>query len=62
MTRTQSREARRDLLSIVSNRYKLVCGSETGRCGRSLPPTTSKGMLSLGPYRVPDSGRNMQKI
>jgi hypothetical protein len=62
MTRSESRHYKMELLRLVSEKYKLVCGSETGH--EAAVPYTDyfEGMLSIGPYRVPDSGRNMQKI
>ena len=62
MTRTQSRIAKMELLGVVSGKYKLVCGSETGHDAAVPYCDYFEGMLSLGPYRVPDAGRAMQKI
>lgn len=62
MTRTQSRVAKMRLLEVISKDFDLVCGSETGHDAAVPYCDYFEGMLSLGPYRVPDSGRNMQKI
>jgi hypothetical protein len=40
----------------------LVCGSETGHEAAVPYVHYFEGMLSLGPYRVPDSGRRMADI
>ncbi|HSI86431.1 MAG TPA: glycoside hydrolase, partial [Candidatus Methylacidiphilales bacterium] len=62
MTRSQSRKARMELLSYVSQTLKLVTGSETGHDAAVPYLAYFEGMLSLGPYRVPDSGRAMSRI
>jgi hypothetical protein len=62
MTRTDSRKYKMELLDLVSNKYKLVCGSETGHDAAVPYVHYFEGMMSLGPYRAPDSGRHMQKI
>ena len=62
MTRTDSRKYKMDLLDLVSSKYKLVCGSETGHDAAVPFVHYFEGMMSLGPYRSPDSGRHMQKI
>lgn len=62
MTRTDSREARIKLLSVVSKEYGLVCGSETGHDVVVPVCDYFEGMLSIGRYRVPDAGRKTQKI
>jgi Glycosyl hydrolases related to GH101 family, GH129 len=62
MTRTQSREAKMKLLSVVSDEFGLVCGSETGHDAAVPYADYFEGMMSLGPYRVPDAGRNMQQV
>ncbi len=61
MTRTQSRVAKMELLGVISRELKLVCGSETGHDAAVPYCDYFEGMLSLGPYRVPDSGRNMMQ-
>jgi hypothetical protein len=62
MTRTESREWKMKLLSYVSKDCKLVTGSETGHDAAVPFVDYFEGMLSLGPYRVPDAGRDMQRI
>ena len=46
----------------VSEDCGLVTGSETGHDAAVPFVHYFEGMLSLGPYRVPDSGRDMQRI
>ncbi len=61
MTRSESRRYKMELLRYVSEEMKLVTGTETG-IDPSVPYVHYyEGMLSLGPYRVPDAGRNMIK-
>jgi len=62
MTRRESRRCKMDLLAVVSQKFGLVCGSETGHDAAVPYADYFEGMLSLGPYRVPDSGRDMQRI
>ena len=62
MTRTESREWKMKLLDYVSRDCKLVTGSETGHDAAVPFVDYFEGMLSLGPYRVPDAGRDMQRI
>jgi len=62
MTRTQSREWKMKLLDCVSQEFKLVTGCETGHDASVPFLHYFEGMLSLGPYRVPDAGRDMQRI
>jgi hypothetical protein len=62
MTRTESREWKMKLLEYVSKDMKLVTGCETGHDAAVPFLHYFEGMLSLGPYRVPDAGRNMQRI
>ena len=59
MTRTESKHFKMDLLQYVSDGCGLVCGCETGHDAAVPFVHYFEGMLSLGPYRVPDSGRNM---
>ena len=59
MTRSESKHFKMDLLKYVSEGCGLVCGSETGHDAAVPYAHYFEGMLSLGPYRVPDSGRNM---
>ncbi|MBE3123912.1 MAG: carbohydrate binding domain-containing protein, partial [Planctomycetes bacterium] len=62
LTRSESRRSKMDLLALVSGKYKLVTGCETGHDASVPYLHYFEGMLSLGPYRVPDSGRDMQRI
>jgi hypothetical protein len=62
MTRTQSREHKMELLRYISEDEKMVTGCETGHDASVPYLHYFEGMLSLGPYRVPDSGRNMSVI
>jgi Glycosyl hydrolases related to GH101 family, GH129/Carbohydrate binding domain len=62
VTRTESRHGKMELLRLVSERFKLVTGSETGHEAAVPFVHYFEGMLSLGPYRVDDAGRNMQRI
>lgn len=62
MTRTESREWKMKLLNYVSRDCKLVTGSETGHDAAVPFVDYFEGMLSLGPYRVPDTGRDIQRI
>ena len=48
-----------DLLQYVSEGCGLVCGSETGHDAAVPYAHYFEGMLSLGPYRIADAGRNM---
>ncbi len=59
MTRTESKHFKMDLLRYVSEDCGLVCGSETGHDAAVPFVDYFEGMLSLGPYRVPDAGRDM---
>ena len=61
MTRTQSRQYKMELLNLIGE-LGLVCGSETGHEASVPFCDYFEGMLSVGPYRVPDSGRNTLKI
>jgi hypothetical protein len=62
LTRSESRRWKMDLLRCVSSEFKLVTGSETGHDASVPFVDYFEGMLSLGPYRVPDAGRDMQRI
>ena len=62
MTRTESKHYKMELLRYISEGCKLVCGSETGHDAAVPYAHYFEGMLSLGPYRVPDSGRNTSRI
>jgi hypothetical protein len=62
MTRSDSRHWKMELLRYMSETMKLVTGSETGHDAAVPYVHYFEGMLSLGPYRVPDAGRNMGQI
>jgi hypothetical protein len=62
MTRSESRHWKMELLRVVSEEFSLVTGSETGHEASVGYLHFFEGMMSLGPYRVPDAGRNMQQI
>ncbi len=62
MTRTESKQWKMELLRIVSEENKLVTGCETGHDASVPFLDYFEGMLSLGPYRVPDAGRDMARI
>jgi hypothetical protein len=62
MTRTDSKHYKMELLRYVSEGCGLVCGSETGHDAAVPFVDYFEGMLSLAPYRVPDSGRDMAHI
>lgn len=59
MTRSDSRRWKMKLLDVVSRECGLICGSETGHEAAVPYVHYFEGMLSLGPYRVPDAGRRM---
>ncbi len=62
LTRTESRHWKMELLRYVSEDLNLVTGCETGHEAAVPFVHYFEGMLSLGPYRVPDSGRDMQRL
>jgi hypothetical protein len=62
MTRSESRFWKMELLRILVDEFHLVCGSETGHDASVPFCDYYEGMLSIGPYRVPDSGRNIPEI
>jgi hypothetical protein len=62
MTRSDSRYWKMELLRYVCEDMKLVTGCETGHDAAVPYVHYFEGMLSLGPYRIPDAGRNMRKI
>lgn len=62
MTRTQSKLSRIELLGIISKENTLVCGSETGSDYAVPVCDYFEGMMSLGPYRIENAGRNCEKI
>ncbi len=51
-----------ELLDVVSGEFGLVSGCETGHDAAVPYVDYFEGMMSLGPYRVPDAGRNMQQM
>ncbi|MGL4593962.1 MAG: glycoside hydrolase [Thermoguttaceae bacterium] len=61
MTRSDSRRHKMELLKTICD-FKLVCGSETGHDASVPFCDFYEGMLSLGPYRVHESGRNMIQV
>lgn len=62
MTRTESKKWKMELLRYVNEDNNLVTGCETGHDASVPFLHFYEGMMSLGPYRVPDSGRRMQEI
>ena len=62
MTRSDSRYWKMQLLRYMSEDMKLVTGSETGHDAAVRYVHYFEGMLSLGPYRVPNAGRDMRRI
>jgi len=62
MTRSESRHWKMELLRFVSEECGLVTGSETGHEAAVPCVHYFEGMLSLGPYRIPDAGRRMGVI
>jgi hypothetical protein len=62
MTRAESREWKMRLLEYMSKASALVTGSETGHDAAVPFVHYFEGMMSLGPYRIADAGREMQRI
>jgi len=62
MTRSDSKAWKMKLLGYISHDSKLVTGSETGHDAAVPFVHYFEGMMSLGPYRVPDAGRDMARI
>ncbi|MDO8542377.1 MAG: glycoside hydrolase [Opitutaceae bacterium] len=62
MTRTDSKRWKMELLRYVSADNRMVTGCETGHDASVPYLHFFEGMMSLGPYRVPDAGRRMQQI
>lgn len=60
--RTESKNAKMQLLGTLGSEFNLVTGSETGHEASVPFCDFYEGMMSLGPYRVPDSGRNIPDI
>ncbi|MDR3108982.1 MAG: glycoside hydrolase [Planctomycetaceae bacterium] len=61
MTRSDSRQHKMELLGLIGE-LGLVCGSETGHDASVPFCDFFEGMLSLGQYRVNESGRNMLQV
>ncbi len=61
MTRTDSKRWKMRLLGMMGEKFQLVCGSETGHEASVPFCDFYEGMMSLGPYRVPESGREMMR-
>jgi hypothetical protein len=59
LSRTQDRANKMALLDYVSRDMKLVTGSETGMDMAVAHLDYFEGMMSLGPYRLADSGYNL---
>jgi hypothetical protein len=62
MTRSDSKHWKMELLRYMSEDNRLVTGSETGHDAAVPYLHFFEGMMSLGPYRVPDAGRRTQQI
>ena len=62
MTRTESKVWKMRLLGLMGKEFNLVCGSETGHDASVPYCDFYEGMMSLGPYRVPEAGRDMVRI
>ena len=62
MTRSDSRHWKMELLRFMSDEMHLVTGCETGHDAAVPFVHYFEGMLSLGPYRIPDAGRDMGRI
>lgn len=61
MSRSDSKKHKMELLKLICD-FGLVCGSETGHDASVPYCDFFEGMLSLGNYRVHESGRNMIQI
>ncbi len=62
LTRTESKVWKMRLLGLMGKEFNLVCGSETGHDASVPYCDFYEGMMSLGPYRVPEAGRDMVRI
>lgn len=62
LTRTESKRWKMELLDVVSREFKLVTGCETGHEASVPYLHYFEGMLSLGPYRIQDSGRRTSDV
>ena len=61
LTRSEDKHWKMALLDFCSGSQKLVVGTETG-IDPSVPFVDYyEGMMSLGPYRLPDSGRDLME-
>ncbi len=61
LTRSQDKRNKMQLLNLFSQDLKQVVGTETG-IDPSVPFVDYyEGMMSLGPYRMPDAGREMMR-
>eukprot|EP01106_Pelomyxa_sp_JSP_P002283 TRINITY_DN13498_c0_g1_i1.p1 TRINITY_DN13498_c0_g1~~TRINITY_DN13498_c0_g1_i1.p1 ORF type:complete len:498 (+),score=93.61 TRINITY_DN13498_c0_g1_i1:74-1495(+) len=61
LTRSTCKAHRMELLQAVKD-FQLVVGSETGHEAAVPFLHYFEGMLSLGPYRIPDAGRNIMEL
>ena len=62
MTRSDSKYWKMELLRLLGDEYSLVVGSETGIDAAVPHCDYFEGMLSLGPYRVPNAGRDIHVV
>ena len=62
MTHTTSKEKRLELLKLVGNEFNLVSGTEDGHECAVPYIDYCEGMMSLGRFRISDSGRYMYNI
>lgn len=62
MTRTDNRRANHECLELVGREFGLVVGSETANDAFADVIDYSEGTLSISPYRVPRSGRDVEVI
>jgi hypothetical protein len=61
LSRSEDRKYKMELLDYCSNGCNLVIGTETGIDPAVLYVDYFEGMMSLGPYRLPDAGRDTIK-
>jgi hypothetical protein len=62
LTRSESKHWKMELLRYISEGCHLVTGSETGHEAAVPYVHYFEGMLSIGPYRVHEAGRNMIEV
>lgn len=62
MSRSESKFHKMELLRIVGEEFSLVCGSETGHDASVPYCDFYEGMMSLGPWRIHEAGRNMIQL